>query len=396
MSARPMILLLSSLLMPLALLGMQSASAASAPDALHWGKLFGDKVNANGDELLSPSKVTIPDGSPITQIATSNSTEYALLSDGTVWAWGQGDKGELGDGGNTNSFTTAVQVNFPAGVTIASLPTDVMPFDTGLAVDANGNAWGWGLNEKGELCLGNDNLHSVPVELPLTNVTALAGAWNHAVYDSNRTVYSCGDGANGVLGDGKTGGSEVPVRVSGLAGLTVTSLVSSGGDAGALTSKGLVYDWGLNTSGQLGDGSASRYSDVPVQAAIPGSAPVTQYVQGGSTNNNGQSMVMLSDGSLYAWGNDTWSQLGDGGTASQPRPEQIHPPSGVTYATLASGGATSYAIDTNGNVWAWGQDGSGQVGDGKTKAEIKTPVQVATGAVAISATAENVAIAATS
>src|SRR6202034_1539610 len=112
-------------------------------------------------------------------------------------------------------------------VQIASLPTDVMPFDTAMAVDTNGNAWGWGLNERGELCLGNDALQPVTVELPLPNVTALAGAWNHAVYDSNGRVYSCGDGSSGVLGDGGTRASEVPVRVLGLNGVTVTALVSS-------------------------------------------------------------------------------------------------------------------------------------------------------------------------
>ena len=82
----------------------------------------------------------------VAEVATSNSTEYALLTNGTVYAWGQGDHGELGDGATTNSFTTAVQVEFPAGVTIASLPTDAMPYDTALAVDTNGNVWGWGRN----------------------------------------------------------------------------------------------------------------------------------------------------------------------------------------------------------------------------------------------------------
>lgn len=393
---RRLVLLPGLLLVAAALLGMHpvAAGAATAPSALHWGKLFGDKIGSNSDDLLSPTRVSLGDTSPITQVATSNSTDYALLSDGTLWAWGQGDKGELGNGGHANSFSKGVRVKFPSGVRIASIPTDVMPFDTGLAVDTNGNAWGWGLNEKGQLCLGNDALQPVPVKLPLTHVTALAGAWNHAVYDSKGTVYSCGDGGRGVLGDGKTKASNVPVRVRGLAGLTVTSLVSSGGNAGALTSTGRVYDWGLNTSGQLGTGATSAYSAVPVRATIPGTSPVTDYVQGGSNPHNGQSLVKLANGSLYAWGNDTWSQLGDGGTTSRPSPERIRPRAGVTYHTLASGGATSYAIDSKGNVWAWGQDNFGQVGNGKRTKSVVTPVRVASGAVAISSTAENAAIAA--
>lgn len=388
--------ILGPLLAVAVLLGMNTAaaSAATAPDALHWGRFFGDGISTNGDELRSPTQVTISDGSPITAIATSNSTDYALLSDGTVWAWGQGDKGELGDGGHVNSFSTAVEVRFPAGVRIASLPTDVMPFDTALAVDTNGNVWGWGLNERGELCLGNATRQVLPVELPLTHVTALAGAWNHAVYDSNGTVYSCGDGTHGVLGDGSTVTSEVPVAVSGLAGLTITALVSSGGNAGALTSAGVVYDWGIDSSGQLGKAGAT-YSDVPVRVKIRDTSPVTQYVQGGSNGGNGQSMVMLADGSLYAWGNDAWSQLGDGDTTPRHTPKQIQPPSGVTYRTLASGGATSYAIDTQGNVWAWGQDSYGQVGNGKAEKSVPTPTRVASGATMISSTGDTVAIGAT-
>jgi alpha-tubulin suppressor-like RCC1 family protein len=392
---RALILLPGLTLLVTALLGMQSvtASAAIAPNALHWGRLFGDGLGHNGDERLSPTQVTIPDSSPIKQIATSNSTNYALLSDGTLWAWGQGDEGELGNGGFANSFTRAVRVDFPPGVLIASLPTDVMPYDTALAVDTNGNAWGWGLNEKGELCLGNHALEPVPAKLPFRKVTALAGAWNHAVYDANGTVYSCGDGSSGVLGDGKTRASETPVRVTGLAGLTVTSLVSSAGNAGALTSTGQVYDWGLNSSGQLGYGFRSSYSDVAVRVPLPDFAQVTQYVQGGSAPDNGQSLVLLADGSLFAWGNDAWSQLGDGRTTTQWSPERIQPPTGVTYQTLASGGATSYAIDTRDNVWAWGQDDCGQVGNGKTARSVVSPVRVAAGAVMISSTAQNAAIA---
>jgi alpha-tubulin suppressor-like RCC1 family protein len=391
---RRLILLPSLPLLAAALLAMHpvTASAATASGALHWGRFFGDNIGANGDEHNSPTQVSIADRSSIKQIATSNSTNYVLLSDGTVWAWGQGDEGEFGDGGHTNSFSTAVQVRFPAGVQIAFLPTDVMPFDTAMAVDTHGNAWGWGLNEKGELCLGSQTLEQFPVELPFTDVTALAGAWNHAVYDSNGTVYSCGDGSDGVLGDGRTTGSEKRVQVSGLTGLTITSLVSSAGNAGALTTTGQVYDWGLNTSGQLGNRAGYRYSAVPVQVGIRDRSPVTDYVQGGSANSNGQSLVLLADGSVYAWGNDTWSQLGDRGTTMQRSPEQIQPPPGVTYQTLASGGATSYAIDTRGNVWAWGQDNFGQVGNGKTASSVATPTEVASNAAMISSTADTAAI----
>jgi alpha-tubulin suppressor-like RCC1 family protein len=223
---------------------------------------------------------------PVVQIGTSNSTEYALLDNGQVWAWGDGKPGELGDGAEADSFGTAVQVRFPAGVRIAYLPTDAMPYDTALAVDTQGNAWGWGANAGGSLCLGNTQSHDVPVKLPLQNVTTLAGAYMHAVYDAGGVVYSCGVNGFGVLGDDSSHNSSVPVRVHGLNGDQVTQLVSAWGDAGALLSDGSYYDWGYNAAGQLGDGTDSA-SPVPVQVRLPNPSAILQAAQGGSMAGNG-------------------------------------------------------------------------------------------------------------
>jgi alpha-tubulin suppressor-like RCC1 family protein len=254
-----------------------------------------------------------------------------------------------------------VQVQFPPGVQIAFIPDDVMPYDTGLAVDTNGNVWGWGLNEKGELCLGNTEAQSLPVQLPLTGVTTLAGASGHAVYDSNGVLYSCGEG---ILGAGsKTLQSFTPVPVKGLNGRAVTELVSSFANAGALLDTGKYYDWGWNNSGELGNGTVTKRSTVPVKVTFPDSSPVVQVAQGGSSPTfDGQTIVMLADGSLFAWGNDSASQLGDGGTGMQPSPVQIHAPAGVTYSILATGGSTSYAVTTEGDVYAWGNSKEGESG----------------------------------
>ena len=100
---------------------------------------------------------------------------------------------------------------------------------------------------------------------------------------------------------------------------------------------------------------------------------------------------MLSDGAIYAWGSDGSYQLGDGKTADEPSPELISPPAGVTYQTLASGGETSYAISTAGDVYAWGNSAQGQIGDGKTTAAPQ-PVEVESGASLISSTSTDVVV----
>lgn len=186
------------------------ASISSPSQADHWGYFFGDHIKRDTDVIKTPEKMTLP--APIAQLGTSNSTEYALLTDGELWAWGQGTHDELGDGSDANSFSVPVQVLFPPGVTIAYVPTDAMPYDTGLAVDTQGNAWGWGFNQSGELCLGNKQSYDRPQRLPLGAVTALAGADGHAVFDSGGTVYSCGRNNDGGLGTGNTKSTFVPAR----------------------------------------------------------------------------------------------------------------------------------------------------------------------------------------
>lgn len=353
----------------------------------HWGSFFGARKGKNYDIQASPVALTVPGA--VAQVGTSNSTEYVLLTNGTMYAWGLGTHGELGDGGMVNSMNEPVRVHFPAGVKIAFIPTDVMPYDTALAVDTQGRVWGWGHNGGGELCLGNTKTYTTPVRLPFSHVTTLAGASNHALYDSNGTVYACGQSVDGDLGTGSMSGTTTPMRVHGLEGSSVTDLVASFANSGALLSNGTYFDWGYNANGQLGNGLTGPPSDVPVRVALP--HPVAQVALGGSIWNNGQTIAMLSNGSLWGWGDDWAGQLGDGARTAQPFPARFLAPAGVTYQSLATGSATSYAISTTGKVYAWGVGTLGQVGNGATLIAAD-PVVVATHASLISATANNVLI----
>lgn len=369
----------------LVVLLLPQTSGAQTGKLYSWGA-FSRKAT-DGD---APQTVAGVPGT-VVQISASNSDTYALTSAGTVWAWGGEAHGALGDDTVASSYDrTPVEVQFPAGVTIASLPSP-MPFDTGMAIDTSGNVWGWG--DGGiALCATKHNL-KVPVMITAPalagNVTLASGAYNHALYyTSAGTLYACGGGTDGQLGDGNLANSTAPVEVTGLPASQVTSVQSSWKDSGVLLADGTYWDWGFNTGGQLGDGATSQ-SDVPVEVSLP--AAVDTVALGGSLSSNGQTVAILSDGSVYSWGNDADGQVGIGSFHSRETvPVKVAVPAGQTFVSVASGGAAEYAIDASGNVWAWGYNAEGQLGIGTTKNE-SSPVSVGLDASQLSSTAFNVA-----
>ena len=220
-------------------------------------------------------------------------------------------------------------------------------------------------------------------------MTLATGAREHALYYSNGRVYACGDGTDGALGDGSTATKASPAAVTGLpAGQRVRALTSSWNGSGALMSNGSYYDWGYNAQGQLGDGSTADRS-VPVRVSLPGA--VAQVSQGGSGKKNGQTLAILSNGSVWAWGAGASGQLGNGGTENSPVPIHITVPSGVRVGRVDSGGYACYAIDTAGKLWAWGSNDYGQLGLGSGVLQEATPTSVKIDLTQVSSTARNVA-----
>lgn len=350
-----------------------------------WG-VVGNQGKIAQLELKAPAVIPGIAGT-VVQIATSNSDGYALTSAGQVYAWGVNSYGELGDGQLTPYETTAVRVSFPAGVKITALPNP-MPFDAGLAIDSTGHAWGWGLNGAGDLCLSGLT-YARPQRLPLNGVTLATGARTHALFYSDGTVYACGSGDAGELGNGSAASRSQPTPVAGLPrGVQVTALTSSWEGSGALLANGDYYDWGYNAAGQLGNGT-THDSAMPVRADLPG--PVTQVFQGGSGKANGQTVAILKDGSVWAWGDNTRGQLGDGTTANSDLPVRVRVPAGVTFVKVTSGGYTSFAIDSAGRLWDWGGNNNGQLGTGSAQPIAALPVDVGIHLTQVSSTASNVA-----
>jgi alpha-tubulin suppressor-like RCC1 family protein len=362
-----------------------SASSTATTTAYRWG-VVGNKGAITQLELSTPTAVRGISGT-IVQIATSNSDGYALTSTGHVWGWGVNSYGELGDGKTTPYDTSAVEVDFPAGVKITSL-ANPMPFDAAIAIDSTGRAWGWGLNGDNDLCL-TGLVVTRPEQIPLTDVTLATGARTHALFSSGGTVYACGGGDAGELGNGSTNPTATPTPVEGLpTGVQVTALTSSWEGSGARLADGTYYNWGYNAAGQLGDGTTTD-SAVPVKVDLP--ERVTQVFQGGSGAKNGQTIAILSDGSVWTWGSNSMGQLGIGTRVPSTTPVKVHVPTGVSFVKVNSGGYASYAIDGSGRLWAWGSNNEGQLGTDGTKPFETLPVDVGLTLTQVSSTAQNVA-----
>jgi hypothetical protein len=111
---------------------------------------------------------------------------------------------------------------------------------------------------------------------------------------------------------------------------------------------------------------------VPVQVTLP--AAVRQVFQGGSGAKNGQTVAILANGSVWAWGDNDRGQLGNGTRVSSDIPLPVDVPKGVSFVKVSSGGYAGYAIDGSGRLWAWGDNASGQLGTGSGSGIATRPV----------------------
>jgi alpha-tubulin suppressor-like RCC1 family protein len=318
-------------------------------------------------------------GGEDTQVEASNSSSYFLRSDGKVFAEGNGERGQLGNGGEASS-KTPVDVSFPEGTVIVSLGEAK---DEGFAIDSTGQGWAWGADEVGSLCIGKVAEQLVPVKVPgMTTAVAVQGGENHTLWLlANGTVKACGENRQGQLGLGKSVESTTSARI--VPRLKHIIEISAGDKNSAARSKaGEVFAFGENAQGQIGVGTFSPAVFTPTLVSLPAAA--SQVSAGGDIAPNGH-MLALVEGHVYGWGTGTSGQLGDGSTTNKSSPVKT----GLSFAKVAAGGAYSLGLDSKGKVWGWGSQGGGEVGSGAMGGRRLVPVQVDTGASEISATAEN-------
>ena len=347
-----------------------------------WGaNLFGQLGNGNNTDSNVPVAVTtsgVLAGKTITAVAAGRYHSIALASDGKVYSWGSNAFGQLGNGTNIDSAEpiAVTTSGVLAGKTITAIAAGIY-FSIALASD--GTVYTWGDNFAGQLGNGTDQKSLVPVkvyaDVALSGkiITAISAGGSYSVaLASDGTVYTWGSNANGQLGNGNWTNSYAPVAVSTsgvLSGKTITAIAAGGSHSVALASDGTVYSWGSNSIGQLGIGQLAigNYIASNIPVAVTTSGVLSGKSITAITAGTNHTLVVASDRTAYAWGSNIRGQFGNGNTTDSIIPVAITTSgalSGKIVTTIAAAESHSIALASNGTVYTWGSNSSGQLGNG--------------------------------
>jgi len=327
-----------------------------------WGaNNYGQLGDATTSQRKSPVPVTSLSG--VTAIAAGASHSLALKSDGKVWAFGSNAYGQLGVGATPSQSSTPVQVAGLTGVVAVSAGAN-----HSLAITSDGRLWAWGYNGNGQLGDSTTANKNTPIEVsipgvPAVAITAVAGGGNHTLaVRGDGVLWAWGANANGQVGDGTTTQRTQPVQLTGFTG--VSTVAGGGQHSLARKSDGSTWSWGSNATAQLGTGNYTQYTSPQEILGVTG---VTQIEAGPNF-----SLALVGDWVVSAWG--VGGLLGNGSTSNSTLPVMLWslPP----IVAIAAGDAHGLALAQDGSIWSWGTGTSGQMGDGTTLAR-STPVKVA-------------------
>ncbi len=341
-------------------LALQSDSTVSA-----WGLDSSGQVGTgpipSSNVYAFPVKVLDPNGinnfSNVRAISAGSSHSLAVKIDGTVWAWGANNNGQIGNGdpvGNPNSDRSLLPLRVkvdPAYVqtegTLLTGATTIAAGEQHSLALKNGRVWAWGVNNSG--ALGNRAITNVILNSPhgfavlvdvLTNVQDIAaGSHFSLALKTDKTVWAWGRDDNGQLGNGVVSGGNAdnftyltPAQVLNLT--NVKAIAAGNAHSVALREDGTVWVWGSNSLGQLGLGDhTSRLT--PTQ--VPNLTNIISIAAGTS-----HSLALKADGTVFAWGTNALFQLGASGIQESTTPLQVNGLAGVTL--IACGFDHSLAI----------------------------------------------------
>jgi alpha-tubulin suppressor-like RCC1 family protein len=302
--------------------------------------------------FLAAERVPLP--ARAVQVAAGEDTSFALLDDGTVWAWGRGYSRTLGV-----DLNGATERHTPEPIPkLQGVSQIVASGNAAMALMADGTVRAWG--ELPAFLTGGRAVHpgvSQPMSLPgLENIARITGApsLGFALTKDGRAI-GWGQNDRGSLGLGHT--TPQPQRPTEVPLKDVVSIATVYGATAAVTGDGRVWTWGDNGQAGLGNGLRGDTSDPgqPTPQPVKGISDAVE-VKAGSYGRH--VIVRRRNGTLIGWGNSDWGQLGAGiAGGHQPTPKAITLP-GVDAYWL--GGNFSFARTKEGAIWFWGEQSGAQ------------------------------------
>ena len=267
------------------------------------------------------------------------------LPDGRVFAWGAGDRGQLGDGANVDRWSPTEVPNLPQVVMVSAGRAHT------LALGATGDVYAWGANGSGRLGDGTRLQRSRPVRVHrVQHVAQIAAGGAHSIALTREgRVFTWGRNEEGQLGTGSRTAAVEPVEVLGLP--SIVAIAAGDMHSLAVAADGQVFAWGNNDGAQLGDGT-SQDRRRPVAIGLANIASVAA--------GRAHSLALSRAGEVYAWGRGAQGQLGLGTTKPRQRPTLI---SGLQARAIEAGDNVSGAVLLDGHLAMWGANGAGQLGD---------------------------------
>ncbi|MCL2444968.1 IPT/TIG domain-containing protein [Candidatus Saccharibacteria bacterium] len=325
-------------------------------------------------------------GRDIIQIAAGSNHSLALDSEGRVFAWGMNVWGQLGNStGTTTASNTPVAVDMSGALHGRSIVQIEAGETHSLALDSEGQIFAWGNNWEFQLGIYLSDTYTTPVAVDTTGVLAgrtivqiVAGDNHTLALDSEGQIFAWGMSLDGQIGSGETTSMLTPVAVDTtgvLAGRTIVQVLADGNLSFAIDDTGNMFAWGTNWAGQFGNGGDFLNSNVPVEVDITGVLAGRNITQ---IAINGTYVLALDDaGNMFAWGENWAGQFGNGTNIDSGIPVKTGALAdrAITQIIIGFGFSSSFALDSEGNLFAWGDNSSGQFGNG-TNTSSFVPVHI--------------------
>ena len=286
-----------------------------------------------------------------------------IKTDGTLWMWGANQVGELGQGG-TGSVSSPIQVG-----TDTTWSKRAQGDYHSLAIKTDGTLWSWGYNTRGQVGDNSRTNVSSPKQIPGTTWSdVFAGVNVSGAIKTDGTLWAWGTNHDGQLGLNNRTQYSSPVQIPGTTWRTASQGGTGSNATLATKTDGTLWGWGNNQNGTLGvNDTADRSS--PTQ--IPG----TSWSSAVESMRRGV-LATRTDGTLWAWGYGAYGQLGINDRENYSSPVQLPGTTwGTNQNTLKSGAYFGLAAKTDGTLWAWGENSHAMLGQ-NNKTQYSSPVQI--------------------